>query len=65
MGLKYITTHQVNEQFKETRPDILEPYPRIKQALYQLQRETKYRDPRIKRYRDKKTNKKGWVPIIE
>ena len=42
-----------------------DPNSQVGQALRQLQKKTKFRRPRIKKFVDKKGVKKGWVPVEE
>jgi len=65
MDLKYITKSQIVEQLKKIRPDIINIDRKVAQALYQLQRKTKYRRQRIQKYHDRAGHRKGWVPFVE
>jgi hypothetical protein len=61
MGLKYIPTFDITEQVKKIRPDISQPYGKVRQALYQLQRNTKFKNQRIKKFYDRYGKRKGWA----
>lgn len=53
-GFDYITKQDIIAGVKKVLPDIKDEQNKIGQALYQLQRKTKYRTPRIKKGKD------GW-----
>jgi len=67
-GLPYITKQQIMNDvskiviLKDPKNDSKNE---IGQALYQLQRKTKYRRPRIKKYFDKDGNMLGWTSVKE
>lgn len=65
MGLKYITKKQIIEQVKRVTPELKNTESKVGQALYQLQRTTKYRRPRIKKFYDGEGKKLGWAVIDE
>lgn len=65
IDLKYITKKQITEEVFRVMPDLEHPDDRIGQALYQLQRKTKYRRPRIKKFCDKYGRQLGWTVIEE
>jgi hypothetical protein len=61
MKLRYITKTQIVEQIKKIRPDIQDADRKVTQALYQLQKETKYGRPVVEKYYDRKGRRKGWT----
>jgi len=67
LGLPYLTKKQITEevskiiQLKDPEKDSAN---QISQAIYQLQRKTKYRTPRIRKYIDKNGNLLGWTEKI-
>jgi len=63
--LKYITKKQIMIETKRAMPELKDVQNKVGQALYQLQRKTKYRRPRIKRFYDKLKKALGWTIIDE
>ena len=61
-GLPYITKQQILDELKDIIT-LKQPKDQVGQALYHLQRESKFRRPRIKKYTDKKGKKLGWTVI--
>lgn len=66
LNLPYITKQQITHEVSQVI-DLEDPKAdstnQIGQALYQLQRKSKYRRPRIKKYKDKDGTILGWTTI--
>jgi len=65
MGLKYIKKEDIEKQIQTVFPELEPLKPKISQALYQLQRKTKFRRPRIKKCFDKNGVRLGWTVVDE
>jgi len=65
INLPYITRQQIVAEFKHLKPEIQSPEQKIGQALYHLQKKTKFRRPRVKRFFDKKGKRLGWTVVEE
>jgi len=63
MGFKCITKQEIINQVQQKGFNLNKPEEQVGQALYQLQRKTKFREPRIKKF--KTEEKKGWTVINE
>ena len=61
--LKYITTSQVVTEMEKIMPDMENHNKKVKQALYQLQKETKLKKQRIKKVYSRSGVRKGWAPV--
>jgi len=63
VGLPYITKKQIMKEVSKIVDfkDKNKIPNKVGQALYQLQRKSKYRRPRIKKYIDKDGNMVGWT----
>lgn len=64
-GLKYITKQQILKEVVRVMPDLNYPQDKVGQALYQLQRKSKFRRPRIKKFYDKDGKHLGWTVVDE
>ena len=62
--LRYITTQQIVIEMKKIMPGIGNHEIKVKQALYQLQQETKLKKQRIKKVYSRSGVRKGWTPIL-
>ena len=60
--LPYITKQQILDELKDIIT-LKSPSDQVSQALYQLQRETKFRRPRIRKYTNNKGIQVGWTVI--
>ena len=60
--LPYVSKQQIINELKDLII-LKEPRKQVGQALYQLQRTTKYKRPRIKKYYNEKGCKLGWTVI--
>jgi len=63
--LKYITKKQITNEVVRVLPNLNYPEDKVGQALYQLQRKSKYRRPRIKKFYDKNGKQLGWTIVDE
>ena len=61
--LPYITKKDIIINLKQQDVKLKDPNAQVGQALYQLQRKTKYRRPRIRKFKDKKGVTKGWTTV--
>ena len=61
--LKYITKKQITIEALRAMPNLKDHQNKIGQALYQLQRKSKFRRPRIKKYYDKEGMQLGWTLV--
>jgi len=64
LELPYITKQQIMKEVSKI-VELKDPENQIGQALYQLQRKSKYRRPRIKKFKDKDGNMLGWTAVKE
>jgi len=65
-GLQYITKKQIVTEVKKQFPKTKNLNDKVGQALYHLQKKTKYRQPRIKKIYDETGKKKlGWSSVSE
>ena len=63
--LPYITKKDIIINLKQQGIKFKDANAQVGQALYQLQRKTKFRRPRIRKFKDKKGVTKGWTTIEE
>ena len=63
--LPYITKKDIIINIIQQGIKLKNAETQISQALYQLQRKTKYRRPRIRKFKDKKGIVKGWTTVEE
>jgi len=64
LGLDYVSKQQIIESVSKVMK-LENPQAQVGQALWQLsQRNSKYRNPRIKKYFEKNKHV-GWVPVEE
>jgi len=59
--LPFITKTDIIKNLKQKNFKMRDPKNQVGQALLHLQKQTKYRRPRIKKYYDKQGRKLGWT----
>lgn len=65
MDLNYIKKQDIEKQLTKVYPDLNPIDIKVGQALFQLQRKTKFRRPRIKKYYNKEGVRLGWTIVDE
>lgn len=63
--LPYISKKDIIINLKQQGIKLKSPVTQVGQALWHLQRKTKFRRPRIKKFKDKKGIVKGWTTVEE
>ena len=61
--LPYIKKEDIIINLEQQGFNLKDDINQVGQALYQLQRKTKYRRPRIKKFKDKDGVTKGWTTV--
>lgn len=64
-GLPYLPKQDITNYTLLIMPDLDNASIKVGQALFQLQRSTKYRRPRIRKFYDKKGKQVGWSTVSE
>lgn len=59
--LPFVTKEDIIKNLKQKSITMRDPKNQVSQALYQLQKKSKYKRPRIKKYYDKQGKKQGWT----
>jgi len=63
--LPFITKEDIIKNLQQKKIKMRDPKNQVGQALFHLQKKTKYRRPRIKKYLDKNGKKLGWTTYEE
>jgi len=59
--LPFVTKEDIIKNLKQKKVTMRDPTNQVGQALYHLQKKTKYRRPKIKKYFDEYEKKLGWT----
>jgi hypothetical protein len=59
--LPFITKEDIIKNLKQKKVKMRDPEHQVGQALFHLQKKTKYKRPRVKKFFDKHGRKLGWT----